>query len=296
MNSDLTTFEVGAIFERRVAEKYEAAGWRVWLRGIERKGGDLGIDLVATRDSRQVLVQCKYWSQGREIGVDVVRVFARDCAAYIARRGCKEQHTLGLVESFTYGKAIVATCGFTPEAEALAEIESITLRSHVTELRQRVQFATTASGYPNKEPEPPENVPFDHIQIPEETVQKCADDESLNCWLDSLEHQSKMARARRASEMPLPALGVVILWCFAAGTIGGAWGGVIAAIPLIVMCYAWLNAGQMTRTDEDVQRMLNELNTAHRLAQIAEDEENRQFHNRNSHAIKMDIQRRFLTG
>lgn len=57
-------------FERLVAEAYRRLGFRVRVTG--QGGADGGVDLILTRASEKVIVQCKQW-RSTSIGASVVR-------------------------------------------------------------------------------------------------------------------------------------------------------------------------------------------------------------------------------
>jgi hypothetical protein len=62
-----TPWEVGRDYERYVGYRYETDGWKVYYQGIIEGFDDLGRDIVASKENRVEIVQCKYWSQHKEI-------------------------------------------------------------------------------------------------------------------------------------------------------------------------------------------------------------------------------------
>ncbi len=60
-------WEIGRDYERYVGYQYEKDGYSVYYQGIVEGLEDLGRDLVATKGDRAVVVQCKYWSQHKQI-------------------------------------------------------------------------------------------------------------------------------------------------------------------------------------------------------------------------------------
>ncbi len=99
----------GAAYERLCAARLEAAGWRVQVTG---PGPDQGLDLVARRGGRVAVIQCKRY--GRPVG-------ARAVQEIVAARP---------LVSRTAAAAVVATCGFTRGARALARVNDVALLSH----------------------------------------------------------------------------------------------------------------------------------------------------------------------
>jgi len=126
-------------FERLVGEAYRRQGYRVSETGGAAADG--GVDLVLSKDSEKVLVQCKQW-RAFKVGVSVVRELYGVMAAQGASGG------------------IVVTSGrFTDEAMAFAEgrnvqlVDGIKLRALLEEVQgarssrfqQTSQWADTTS-------------------------------------------------------------------------------------------------------------------------------------------------------
>jgi DUF2075 family protein len=62
-----TKWELGRDYERYVGYAYEALGYRVHYHGIVEGFADLGRDLIAVKDEKVEIVQCKYWSKDKTI-------------------------------------------------------------------------------------------------------------------------------------------------------------------------------------------------------------------------------------
>jgi hypothetical protein len=62
-----TSWELGRDYERYVGYQYETEGWKVNYQGIIEGFDDLGRDIIASRGTNVEIVQCKYWSQHKEI-------------------------------------------------------------------------------------------------------------------------------------------------------------------------------------------------------------------------------------
>lgn len=60
-------WELGRDYERFAGYEYESAGWRVHYQGIIEGLSDLGRDLLASRENRVEIIQCKYWSREKII-------------------------------------------------------------------------------------------------------------------------------------------------------------------------------------------------------------------------------------
>ena len=70
-------------FEQLVGQVFRGRGYEV---SRSEPGPDGGVDLVATKDSERVLVQCKHW-RAQSVGVKVVRELHGVVAAQGASRG-----------------------------------------------------------------------------------------------------------------------------------------------------------------------------------------------------------------
>ena len=60
-------WEIGRDFERYVGYCYEINGFQVYYQGIIEGFSDLGRDIVAKKDDKVEIVQCKYWSAEKTI-------------------------------------------------------------------------------------------------------------------------------------------------------------------------------------------------------------------------------------
>lgn len=64
--------QIGLEYEMSVAHEYRLHGYKVDLRGSRLGYDDMGIDLIAKRDRRTVLIQCKYWGYGKLVRENTV--------------------------------------------------------------------------------------------------------------------------------------------------------------------------------------------------------------------------------
>src|SRR5207244_4259548 len=62
-----TKWEIGRDYERFIGYEYECRGFQVHYQGIIEGFADLGRDLIASRNGRTEIVQCKYWSSDKTI-------------------------------------------------------------------------------------------------------------------------------------------------------------------------------------------------------------------------------------
>ena len=65
-------WQIGRDYELYCGYVYRKEGWNVIQNGIERGLNDLGIDIIATKGNITHIVQCKYWSQNKEIHENLI--------------------------------------------------------------------------------------------------------------------------------------------------------------------------------------------------------------------------------
>lgn len=93
-------------FEHLVGEIFRRRGYSVIETG---EGADGGVDLVARKDGKMILVQCKNW-RTRDVGVSVVR----ELLGVVTARGAA-------------GGVVVTVGGFTDEARRFARVAQVEL-------------------------------------------------------------------------------------------------------------------------------------------------------------------------
>jgi hypothetical protein len=78
----------GNKYENFIASKYEHDNYYVELNGIKRGVKDGGLDLIATKKDKIVLVQCKNWSLSNNYKINQkdLRAFIGDCYLYMKDR------------------------------------------------------------------------------------------------------------------------------------------------------------------------------------------------------------------
>lgn len=72
ISSRKTSWQIGRDYEMFVGYEYQKEGWFVNYHGIEKQLEDLGRDLIAKKDGKTLIIQCKYWAQYKEIHENVI--------------------------------------------------------------------------------------------------------------------------------------------------------------------------------------------------------------------------------
>jgi hypothetical protein len=62
-----SSWEIGRVYERYLGHLYERDGWRVTYHGILKGLEDFGRDLICVKGDAVHIVQCKCWSQNKQI-------------------------------------------------------------------------------------------------------------------------------------------------------------------------------------------------------------------------------------
>ncbi|MBU3015128.1 restriction endonuclease [Poseidonibacter lekithochrous] len=82
----------GNDYERFIADKYKYNGYDVEDRGIKNSFNDGGLDIIARKDNKLILVQCKNWtmSNSYKINQKDIRAFVGDCFLYLQNINLEE--------------------------------------------------------------------------------------------------------------------------------------------------------------------------------------------------------------
>ena len=111
-----SNWEVGIEYERYIGYLCEQKGYQVFYSGAERKLADMGRDLILTKESHTILIQCKRWAQGKAIHENHVFQLAGSVFEYQALHS--EEDVSGV---------FVTTTDFSPIASLCAERLGIVL-------------------------------------------------------------------------------------------------------------------------------------------------------------------------
>lgn len=95
-------------YEKFCAALLENSGWKVQLTG---KTGDYGADIIASKNGRKLVVQCKQWS--KSVGIKAVQ----EAHAALSHYGATQA-------------IVVTTTGYTPSARELSGSTGVLLLSH----------------------------------------------------------------------------------------------------------------------------------------------------------------------
>ena len=84
----------GDDFEKKVGAYYKAKGYTIDARGLRLGYEDGGIDIIATKESETLLIQCKYWKKDKSITHNMIKEFYGSCSIYIDKENISRDNTI----------------------------------------------------------------------------------------------------------------------------------------------------------------------------------------------------------
>lgn len=99
--SDQHKAELGKRYEQYIGYLYEQKGYTVQYHGIEKGKEDLGIDLIAKKGNKVLIIQAKCWSKKRHIYHDTITQIAGAALLYHKRHGKPNQTIRAVVITST---------------------------------------------------------------------------------------------------------------------------------------------------------------------------------------------------
>jgi hypothetical protein len=93
-----SNWQIGRDYERAIGYEFEGAGYVVEYFGAVKGLEDLGRDLIAMKDDITYLIQCKYWSQRKEIHEKHIFQLIGTAFEYACNRLSKPINGLGSVD------------------------------------------------------------------------------------------------------------------------------------------------------------------------------------------------------
>lgn len=126
-----SSWEVGREYERYVGYLHEQDGWDVEYQGIIDRFEDLGRDVIARRGSEVRVIQCKRWSQFKDIYEKHIFQHFGTCVEYVVKRreGRRRKPQLELAPDILRNSDVsglfVTTTTLSDVARQMAEILNI---------------------------------------------------------------------------------------------------------------------------------------------------------------------------
>lgn len=107
-----TKWQIGRDYELYVGYKYALKGYAVDYFGSYMGIEDLGRDIIAKKDGRTLIIQCKYWSSKKQIHENHINQLFGTMASYCIENNLKENQVKGL---------LVTNIELSPMAKKMAE-------------------------------------------------------------------------------------------------------------------------------------------------------------------------------
>lgn len=117
-----TSKELGLEYELCIGKKFEGAGFVVDYHGARLKCRDLGIDLIATKEQRVYVIQCKYWRATSVVRENTLFQLYGSMAGYATHHNLSRLNVKGL---------LVTSASLSSVAKYYANILGIITRSGV---------------------------------------------------------------------------------------------------------------------------------------------------------------------
>lgn len=83
-----SNYQKGKEYEEQIGKYYENIGYHVIYHGIEKGKKDKGIDLIATRENKTLLIQCKNWENSIVKQKDI-KEFIGNCSLFLEHNNIK---------------------------------------------------------------------------------------------------------------------------------------------------------------------------------------------------------------
>lgn len=92
-----TKWQIGRDYELFVGYKYQQKGYKVDYFGSYMGMEDLGRDLIAKKDSKILIIQCKYWGHEKVIHEKHITQLYGTMASYIIEQGIPSKNVTGIL-------------------------------------------------------------------------------------------------------------------------------------------------------------------------------------------------------
>lgn len=99
-------WQIGRDYEEYVGYYYRRKGYAVDNYGAYMGLEDLGRDVIATKDGKTLIIQCKYWSQKKEIHENHINQLFGTVTSYIIEKNASPNDVVGLLITNTQLSAV----------------------------------------------------------------------------------------------------------------------------------------------------------------------------------------------
>jgi hypothetical protein len=119
-----SNWQIGRDYELYIGHWLRARGYKVWHYGIEKKLEDLGCDIIAVKNNKVHIIQCKRWKEERKIHEKhIIHLYG---TYILLKRNYKEILNIGLFNETVIAN-FISTHQVTDTAKEIAKILNIGL-------------------------------------------------------------------------------------------------------------------------------------------------------------------------
>jgi HJR/Mrr/RecB family endonuclease len=118
LQTNFSKWEIGKFYERQIGYLYETEGFNVTYEGIIKGLEDFGRDIIASKDSKTFIIQCKNWSKAKIIREKHIFQLYATTIHYRIKNGNKKTTPI-----------FVSNTSFSEEAIAVAKLLKVELKT-----------------------------------------------------------------------------------------------------------------------------------------------------------------------
>lgn len=124
-----TNWQIGLFYERYIGYLYETAlGYKVIMNGAKERWQDMGIDLIATKNGKTELIQCKYWSKEKTIYEKYIFQLFGTTINYICENYPNIKDPVSLIRNNVVKPVFITSTDLSDKARIVAKSLNVELR------------------------------------------------------------------------------------------------------------------------------------------------------------------------
>lgn len=127
---DKTNWQIGLFYERYIGYTYDIKKWKVIMNGAKKRWQDMGIDIIASKDGKTELIQCKYWAASKTIYENYIFQLFGTTIDYIMEH-FPEEDPWQILKKRIVTPVFVTSTQVSDTARRVAHILNIDLRENV---------------------------------------------------------------------------------------------------------------------------------------------------------------------
>lgn len=161
-----SNWQIGLFYERFIAYQYELDGWKVYMNGAKKKLEDMGIDLIAIRQEKTEIVQCKNWAADKTIYEKYIfQLFGTTIQYIMARPDFAHQNPIDIIRRGQVLPVFVTSATLSPTAKQMAKILNVEIKENVPLQRDYPKIKCNPSSEEGKIYHLPWDMQYDNFQV-----------------------------------------------------------------------------------------------------------------------------------